>query len=447
MQRIFQSFDGQETATGTLLRPDRYRHLFAELDAGNPIIPRGAGLTYCGASAGSGVRSVSNERFNRILDFDAAVGEVVVETGIQLGELYRFTAPRGRQLAILPGHPSITVGGCIGCNVHGKNHVRDGTFINVVKSLKLYHPDHGEIECSRTVNRDVFDLTVGGFGLTGFVTSARLALAPITAARIRIRKTPVAGPVEAAAAMESLAESDLCYSWHNFNRRGTSFGKGFVYSGNAEPDSGSSGESDDASSAATMRYRDLTSDWRGRWRLGALSAPAIRAAMAVYGFLEGLGKSDRILDAATAAFPINGKEIYFRLFGRRGFREYQVLFPRAAWSEAVEVVSDLLRRHRLPIGLASLKLFRGSTSYLRFDGDGVCLAMDTPASAESEKFFADLDAAALRLGGIANISKDSRLGAEVVRRMYPDYERFKTELNRFDPRRRFDSALRRRLDV
>ena len=46
-----------------------------------------------------------------------------------------------------------------------------------------------------------------------------------------------------------------------------------------------------------------------------------------------------------------------------------------------------------------------------------------------------------------NLSKDSRLTAPFVSQLYPEYERFKTDLAAFDPRRRFDSALRRRLDV
>src|SRR5262249_30999826 len=159
-----------------LLRPDRYRHLLNALRANGPVIARGAGLTYCGASAGAGVRSVSSLLFNRILDFDGVAGRVRVEPGIELGALYRFAVPRGWILPIMPGHPSITVGGCVGCNVHGKNHCREGNFINVVESLTLFHPDHGEIFCSRTEIPEVFHLTVGGFGLTGFLTSVELRL-------------------------------------------------------------------------------------------------------------------------------------------------------------------------------------------------------------------------------------------------------------------------------
>ena len=51
------------------------------------------------------------------------------------------------------------------------------------------------------------------------------------------------------------------------------------------------------------------------------------------------------------------------------------------------------------------------------------------------------------MGGVVNIAKDSRLTAAVVRKVFPEYDRFRDGLNRFDPKRRFDSALRRRLDV
>jgi hypothetical protein len=51
-----------------------------------------------------------------------------------------------RQL-IQPGHGRITVGSCIAADVHG-NHAKDGTFINQVVGLTLFHPDQGMIEVS-----------------------------------------------------------------------------------------------------------------------------------------------------------------------------------------------------------------------------------------------------------------------------------------------------------
>ena len=114
-----------------------------------------------------------------------------VESGVTLGQIYRFATPRGLFLLVQPGHPKITVGGCIGADVHGKNQFRDGTFLNVVESLRLFHPSHGVLELSRSSNPDLFFLTCGGYGLTGNILTARLRLAPIPSSRIVLKTFPV----------------------------------------------------------------------------------------------------------------------------------------------------------------------------------------------------------------------------------------------------------------
>jgi decaprenylphospho-beta-D-ribofuranose 2-oxidase len=437
MRTRLASFDGTETVEAELLRPDRYRHLFAALRANGAAIARGAGLTYCGASAGPGVRSISSLRFSRILGFDAEGGRILVEPGLDLGALYRFTVPRGWILPVLPGHPSITVGGCIGCNVHGKNHARDGNFQSAVDSLTLFHPDHGELRCSRTESPDLFDLTVGGFGLTGFVTAASLKLHKLAGSAVHLRKQRVADLIEAVQLLEAQQDADLLYSWHDFNRRGEGFGAGYVYAGRVI----------DQALADEFRPRRLTPEGRAGWGVGGPARWTTWMAAKAYGWSQQLRRDEQLLPLAAATFPINGKEVYFRLYGRAGFREYQVLIPRARWAEAAEGLAGILRHHSIPIGLASLKLFRGSARLLHFDGSGVCLALDAPALAGTAALFADLDALTLAVGGTVNLSKDSRLSAAFVSRVYPEYDRFRAGLAAFDPRRRFDSALRRRLDV
>jgi len=429
------SFDGTEAFDAECVRPDRYRHLFSELSSRGPVIPRGAGLSYCAASAGSGVRSVDARHFNRILDFDPS-GIVTVEAGISLGDLYRFSVPRGWILSVMPGSPSITVGGCIAANIHGKNQFKDGNFRAVVDELRLFHPDHGELSCSDRAEQDLFNLTVGGFGLTGFITSARLKLQRLTGSAFRLRRLRVDSLEEAAVLMKGLAdEVQVLYSWHDLNGHG--FGRGFVYAGNQV----------DSPVNDSLQYEELVSETRGKWKLPLFNKLTTRLSLAAYALSQRWSSREQIVGLPQAMFPPVGKEFYFKLFGRRGLREYQVLTPNDCWPEAVKSLKALISKHRIPITLASLKIFRGRSHMLNFDGDGVCLTLDAPESDATRRFFADLDLWTESASGIVNIAKDSRLEAAFVRRVFPEYERFRTELAAFDPKHRFDSALRRRLNV
>src|SRR6266571_127507 len=204
--RRYRSFDGGTRIETRCFAPDRYR--FWDTGTSQVGISRGAGLSYSPASFSKSVPSVEHSRFNRLLDFDSDRKILEVETGTTLGQVYRFAAPRGLFLPVQPGHPKITVGGCIGADVHGKNQFRDGTFLVVVESLRLFHPNHGLLELSRSSNPEMFFLTCGGYGLTGNIFE-------------------FAGDLAHAG-----AQNELVYSWHDFTARGAAFGRGMMVAGN-----------------------------------------------------------------------------------------------------------------------------------------------------------------------------------------------------------------------
>lgn len=75
------SFDKTEAVSTVLSRPDRYKQLFAALSSPG-VISRGAGLSYCLASAHHQGRSVLATQFNRFLAFDEESNVVRVEPGV-----------------------------------------------------------------------------------------------------------------------------------------------------------------------------------------------------------------------------------------------------------------------------------------------------------------------------------------------------------------------------
>lgn len=430
-----RSFDGTESYGVELRRPDRYRILRQDLQHEGASIARGTGLSYCAASAGEDVRVLLSRGYDRLLAFDEATGIVEAESGVTLGKLYEFSVPRGWILPVMPGHPSITLGGCAAADVHGKNQHREGAFSGVVESLVLWHPDRGELVCSRAQNPEAFELTLGGFGLTGFIVSLRLRLQRIGSSSFVRERLPVKSLAEAAAVMRARADADSLYSWHQLNGGGP--GRGFVYCARGVAGRGES----------RLSWAPLSAEKRGRRLPPLYNRLTTRLALGAYALSERLHPSKMTIGLGEAVFPVVGREFYFDLFGRRGFREYQALVPEPAFPEMAESIARLARESRAPITLASLKLFSGKASLLRFEADGVCFALDCPEGEPALRFFAGLDEVVARLGGIVNLAKDGRATAALARRLYPGYGDFKRRLAAFDPKRRFDSALRRRLDV
>ena len=434
-----RSFDGTEGAAGRLARPERYRDLYAMASLPTGAIARGAGLSYCAASMARETVSIDMTRFNRVRSFDDVTGDVVVEPGITIGALLDFLISRNRTIPVLPGYPDITVGGCVAFDVHGKSQYHAGNFSAWVSALRLFHPTHGLLACSRASEADAFDLTVGGFGLTGIITEVSLKTAPLSGHAIRVERVPVRDLVHAAEVMQAAADKVQClYSWHDLNAAGARFGAGVVY---LETPSDTRPETNHRAPAPAPA-RSI----RARRRVGYWNRLSASVAMGLYGVIQRRAGA-RDVPLRAASFPIYGLEEYYRAFGPRGFREYQLVVPSPLWGDFVGELRGLLTRSRVAATLASLKLFRGDRRHLRFSESGICLALDVPASEKATALFTQLDELALRYGAVVNISKDSRLDAAACRRLFPAYGEFRAALRRFDRERRFRSALRERIDV
>lgn len=444
--RELVSFDGGVRIQCAVARPDRYRAL-TSTELRGPRISRGAGLSYCAASFGAGVVSLDHRRFNRVLEFDPKNCLVVVEAGIALGELFNFLAPRGFYLSSQPGHPSITVGGCIAADVHGKNQFRDGNFSRQVAQLTLFHPRHGVTALSDASEPRLFALTCGGYGLTGSILSATLRVKPIPAQAIALAATAIEDFTALPALLRKAARnSDVVYSWHDLSVS-AAFGRGVLVHGGFVEDAAAlpSGACDGP--AGKTRNRSLTAERRGRWHPSLLN----RATVPVANFLLHRLQSARPRREATLyrlLFPLAGAESrYFDLYGRRGFHEYQILMPDGPFEEFVRELQKRVRTDRVPVSLASAKFFGGTQNLLRFEGEGVCFAIDLPRTTASIPFMAWLDDVVTNLGGVPNIIKDSRLPEPVARRAFAGFDRFRDELLAFDPERLYRSNLSQRLGL
>ena len=440
----YTSFDGGVSLSTLCRRPDRYA-FFNEKDFGQNSISRGAGLSYCAASFSQSSVSIEHAEFNRLLSFSAEDAALEVEAGVTLGQIEAFLSPRGFYLPVQPGHPSISVGGCIAADVHGKNQFLDGTFSAHVKNLTLSHPAHGILKLSRTEDDAVFKLTCGGYGLTGHILSATLALKKIQAPFVRLSVSPIENLESLPAILkDAAARSDLVYTWHDFTARGESFGRGVLTEGRFA----SKEECETLPAKAGHRkVSELSARARGAWRaafFNGLTTPLFNRA---FGWTQRHGTRSRFQPLYDFLFPVHNKEAYFKLFGARGFLECQMIVPVESYVEFAGRLRKRLNDESIPVTLASAKLFRGTRELLRFTGEGICLALNFPRSTRGVRFAEFLDELLPSVNGFPNIIKDSRLPRSVVEKTYPDCGQFRQRLRTFDPERLCRSELSERLGL
>ena len=133
-----------------LKSPSSIEELVQEISKKN-FIARGNGRSY-GDSAINKSNTISMKKFNRVLEFNDDSGLLVTESGILLSEIIDFYLPKGWFPMVTPGSKFVTVGGMVACDVHGKNHHKEGSFGDYIEWLEII-TTNGEIKrCSKKEN-------------------------------------------------------------------------------------------------------------------------------------------------------------------------------------------------------------------------------------------------------------------------------------------------------
>ncbi|MGL5733691.1 MAG: FAD-binding oxidoreductase, partial [Beijerinckiaceae bacterium] len=141
-----------------------------------PGLPRGMGRSYGDVCLNPGGALWMTPQLDRLIAFDQSSGSVTCEAGVLLKDLQRVALARGFMLPVTPGTQIVTVGGAIANDVHGKNHHRRGSFGDHVLGFTLHRTSGEVMHVMRDSHPGLFAATLGGLGLTGFISQAVLQL-------------------------------------------------------------------------------------------------------------------------------------------------------------------------------------------------------------------------------------------------------------------------------
>ncbi len=408
------------------------------------LIARGNGRSYGDAALNPDL-TLSMLAMDRMLAFDAATGLLTCEAGVLLADIIRTFVPRGWFPPVVPGTKFVTVGGMIAADAHGKNHHRDGTFGAHVASLTLATADGGVRECSRTDDAGLFRATLGGMGLTGVILRASFRLVPIETAFVMAETLPAHDLDEAMALLDASGDWPYSVAWIDCLARGAALGRGLVMRGRFL---------ERAALAATGATHPLAPPARVHWFKVPVDAPSMLLNRASIGLANALyyrrgrmGATARSMHFDRFFFPLDGVEAWNRLYGRRGFVQYQCVLPLAESASGMAALLERVSTVGQGSFLAVLKLFGAAgEGLLSFPMKGYTLALDFPMRSGTPALFGALDAITHAHGGRVYLAKDACCTPERVREGYPGHAAF--ELVRTTTpggRGRFDSMLSRRL--
>ncbi|EAR52306.1 putative oxidoreductase [Oceanicola granulosus HTCC2516] len=414
-------------ASGEVARPERSRAL-AALAAEGPAM--GNRRSYGDAPLNGGGRITDMTRMNRILGFDPETGVLHAEAGVTLGELAEIFAPRGWLPPVMPGTGFATVGGAIAMDVHGKNHQHAGSFGAHVTELELLGPTG-----ARTVtpaDLPLFRATLGGLGQTGIVASAKIAMQRCKG-DVMVMTERRAPDWDGHLALLDGSDAPYVVGWIDATATGAALGRGIV----------EEGETASGLVARPRAARRVPFDAPG----AALSPPVVRAFnRAYYARVPKAGRTS-VRPIEKLFFPLDKIHDWNRLYGRRGFHQFQCVVPLAA-ADALRAMLERVATSGLASPLAVLKrMGPGRAGFLSFPMEGYTLAVDFPDRAAARALVGELEAMTEAAGGRIYLAKDSLASGARVRAMYPELDAWRAAVAEADPDGLYLTDLVRRLGL
>ena len=349
---------------------------------------------------------------DRFIDFDPETGLLSCEAGVLLRDIQRGFAPRGWMLPVTPGTQLVTVGGAIANDVHGKNHHALGSFGDHVARLRLLRTTGEAIDCGPDENPEWFAATVGGLGLTGVIASAQIRLRRVDGPWLEVDTVPYQDLDEFFALADS-SEKDWEYtvSWIDCL---SAQGKGIFIRGNH------SAEQRPAPRLGEKRM-PITPP------VSLVNQLSLKPFNALY-FRSQVAKTGPSLSHYVPFFyPLDGLLEWNRMYGPKGFYQYQCVVPRSVGQDATQAMLAAIARSGTGSFLAVLKTFgeRAAPGLLSFPQPGVTLALDFPNQADRTfALFDRLDAIVAEAQGRLYPAKDARMTRELFRSGYPALDQF-----------------------
>ena len=412
-------------ASGTVARPEAMATL-AALEAAPAF---GMRRSYGDAALNHGGRAIDMSGLDRFLAFDPETGVLEVEAGARIGDIAAAFAPRGFLPAVMPGTGFATVGGCIAQDVHGKNHHHAGSFGAHVSEIVLLQ---NGAELRAEPGSALFRATVGGLGQTGPILRAKLRLGRCKGDLMLVTERRARSWEEHLALLDA-STATYTVGWIDATATGAALGRGIIEEGEV--------------GAGIVPKRPRNARVPMDAPHFALSAPVVRAFNWAYFRRVPAAGRTVVKPMADFFFPLDKIHDWNRLYGKRGFHQFQCVVPLAA-APALRAMVARIATSGLASPLAVLKrMGPGRAGYLSFPMEGYTLAVDFPNRAAARDLIRQLEAETAAAGGRLYFAKDALAEGTRMAAMYPELGAWQAEVAKADPSRAYETDLVRRLNL
>lgn len=345
-------------------------------------------------------------------------GELTISSGFLLKEVMEICVRNGWFFPVIPGTQFVTVGGMVAADVHGKNHPLNGTIGRWIKSMVVQLPSGETVSCSAEENSELFRSTIGGMGLTGIIREVCFQLEPLKGTELEQQATAFTTFNELLDALDR-SKSEFAVGWIDFLNPGSfllleagfAVGKTSAQPGFQLPKPGINVPK----TGINFVYPFLMKIYNRRYKRAMLK--------------------NKTASVSEYFFPLDKIGNWNRLYGRKGFVQYQFVLPKANAAEQFDQIFQRIAAHCCKPLLSVLKRHGDldSPGVISFPMEGYSLALDFRFQPELTAMIAELDELVTNFGGRIYLAKDHLLSAVHFKRMYPQAGELEALINKINP--------------
>jgi hypothetical protein len=172
----------------------------------------------------------------------------------------------------------------------------------------------------------------------------------------------------------------------------------------------------------------------------------VKAFNFLYYFKNFKREINNIVSYEPFFYPLDAILHWNRGYGKKGFVQYQFVVPLENKEGLVKIL-EKISEAGLGSFLAVLKVFGKQDDLISFPREGYTLALDFPVRKNLFSFLDQLDEIVLQYGGRLYLSKDARMKPEIFWKSYPNADKFRDTVKKYNSGFKLNSVQAMRLNI
>lgn len=350
------------------------------------------------------------------IQFNKKKKSIQVNGNIEAYKVHNFLIENKYFFPSFPSYPSVTVAACVANCVHGIS-PKFGIIKDFINEIKIYNPNFGYKILSPKKNKKLFELTIGGMGLTGLILEVNLKVFKLKSSYIKINKN------------RKFSKFDNFYNFLIKNKNIYNHNNFFLKNDNdfflARLSSGDFYKKE-------FKVEKLKNKKIYPLRLGIFKSFFLKKILELVILLKEYSFKRKIIHINEAFYPSNSRLMYFNLMSKK-FIEHQTIIPHKNVKKFFLEFKNLFQEYKPIISLCHVKIFNGKGKYLQFNGKGMGLSIHFIVNNKFIHFYEKFLKLNIKYSCKLNLYKNSLVGINDIKKTYKnEYFRFAKEIKKIN---------------